>query len=123
MIQATSLEMLMLQNEIIGYVESTMREVSFSDEALGLDVIEEVGPGGNYIDHMHTFEHFRQELWMPKLLDRQYYQAWLDAGAQSMEERCRAETRSILADHQPEPLSAELEKAIAEIVVSARKGA
>ena len=39
--QATSLDMLVLQNEIIGYVESTMREVSFSDEALGLDVVEE----------------------------------------------------------------------------------
>ncbi len=119
--QATSLDILMLQNEIISYVESTMREVSFSDEALGLDVVEEVGPGGTFIDTMHTAEHFRQELWMPRLLDREYYQAWLDAGAQTMEDRCRAEAGRILDDHEVEPLSDELEKAVAEIVETARK--
>ena len=119
--QATSLDMLVLQNEIIGYVESTMRDVSFSDEALGLDVIEEVGPGGNFIDTMHTVENFRQELWTPKLLDREYYQSWLDSGAQSMEDRCKAETRKIISEHKPEPLSSDLEKSISGIVAAAKK--
>ena len=48
--QATSLDMLTLQNEIIGYVESVMRTLDFSAEALGLDCIEEAGPGGNFIE-------------------------------------------------------------------------
>jgi trimethylamine--corrinoid protein Co-methyltransferase len=121
--QATSLDMLVLQDEIIGYVESTMRNISFSDEALGLDIIEEAGPGGTFIDTMHTVENFRQELWVPKLLDREYYQAWLDAGAQSMEERCKAQSKKILAEDEPEPMSADLEKAIAEIVAAARESA
>jgi trimethylamine--corrinoid protein Co-methyltransferase len=121
--QATSLDMLVLQDEIIGYVESTMRNISFSDEALGLDIIEEAGPGGTFIDTMHTVENFRQELWVPKLLDREYYQAWLDAGAQSMEERCKAQSKKILAEDEPEPMPADLEKAIAEIVAAAREAA
>lgn len=119
--QAASLDMLVLQNEIIGYVESTMREVSFSDEALGLDVVEEVGPGGNFIDTEHTFEHFRRELWAPQLADRQYYQAWLDSGAQSMEDRCKARTRAILEEHEPEPISDDLDRALTEIVKGARQ--
>jgi trimethylamine--corrinoid protein Co-methyltransferase len=118
--QATSLDMLMLQNEIIGYVESTMRDVSFSDEALGLDVIEEAGPGGTFIDTMHTVEHFRRELWVPTLLDRHYYQAWLDAGAQCMEDRCKAETQRILAQHRPVPVTPDLDRALDEIVARAR---
>ncbi len=117
--QATSLDVLVLQNEIIGYVESTMREVGFSNEALGLDVVEEVGPGGTFIDAMHTAEHFRTELWMPKLLDREYYQAWLDAGAAGMEDRCKAETRRILAEHSPEPVTEDLDRALDEIVKAA----
>ena len=119
--QASSLDMLVLRDEIVGYVESTMRVVDFSDEALGLDIIEEVGPGGKFIDSMYTAEHFRQELWFPRLLDRAYYQAWLDAGAQSVEDCCIAQARKILADHQPEPLPADIEKAIAEIVATAKK--
>jgi trimethylamine---corrinoid protein Co-methyltransferase len=119
--QATSLDMLMLQNEIIGYVESSMREVSFSDEALGLDVIEEAGPGGTFIDTMHTAEHFREELWMPKLLDRDYYQAWLDAGAQSMEDRCKAQTQATLDEHEVEPIPEDLDRELTRIVEAARK--
>ena len=64
---------------------------------------------------------FRQELWMPKLLDREYYQAWLDAGAKSMEDRCKARTRTILEEHEPEPISDDLDRALAEIVKGARQ--
>ncbi len=60
--QASSLDMLMLQHEVIAYVESMMREIDLSDEALGLDVIDDAGPGGTFIDREHTAEHFRREL-------------------------------------------------------------
>ena len=119
--QAASLDMLVLQNEIISYVESTMREVNFSDEALGLDVVEEVGPGGSFIATDHTIEHFRQELWVPQLADRQYYQAWLDSGAQSMEDRCAAQARAILEKHEPEPISGDLDRALTEILKRAKQ--
>jgi len=119
--QATSLDILALQNEIIGYVESTLRGLDLSDEALGRNVIEEVGPGGNFIDTVHTAKHFRKELWFPKLLDREYYQAWLDAGATSTEDRCRAETKRILSEHEVEPVPADLDRALTDIVESARR--
>ena len=113
--------MLVLQDEIIGYAESTMRTLDFSDEALGLDIVEQAGPGGTFIDTVHTAEHFRRELWFPKLLDRQYYQAWLEAGALSIEERCRERKEQVLATHASEPISAELEKALDETVARARR--
>ena len=119
--QATSLGMLVLQNEIIGFVESTLRELDFSDEALGLDVIEEAGPGGSFIDTMHTAARFRRELWFPKLLDRQYYQSWLEAGAVDTEQKCRARKEEILASHQPEPIAPELDQALTAIVAAARR--
>lgn len=118
--QASSLDMLVLQDEVIGYVESLMRRVEISDETLGLDVIEELGPGGSFIDHEHTVRHFRQELWFPKLLDRSYYQAWLDQGAVSMEDRCRCRKEEILASHVPEPLDRDVEKALDEIVTAGK---
>lgn len=119
--QASSLDMLLLQDEIIGYVESTMRTIDFSDEALGFSAVEEVGPGGSFIDLRHTAQHFRREMWLPTLLDREYYQAWLDAGATSTEERCRQRKEEVLAGHQPEPISADLERALDEIVEAARR--
>jgi trimethylamine--corrinoid protein Co-methyltransferase len=119
--QASSLDMLMMQNEMISYVESVMRDVDFSDDAFGLDVIEQVGPGGTFIDQVHTARHFRKELWFPKLLDRNYYQAWLDGGSGTMEDRCKVMKDRILESHQPEPLDDGIDKVIDAIVTAARK--
>ena len=119
--QAASLDIMMMQHEIICYVESMMRQVDLSDDALGINVLEEVGPGGTLIDNMHTVQHFRKELWFPKLLDRNYYQAWLDGGATNMQQRCKTMKDNILKNHKPEPVSKELEKALDEVGTAAKK--
>lgn len=119
--QASSLEMLAMQHEVVRYVESVLREVDVSDETLGLDEIDAAGPGGSFIDREHTVRHFRRELWFPRLLDREYYDAWREAGATSMEERCRAQVREILRTHHPEPLPDALRREIASIVTAAER--
>jgi trimethylamine---corrinoid protein Co-methyltransferase len=119
--QASSLDMLVLQDEAIGYVDSVMRSPDFDDEALGFDEIMDAGPGGTYIDRIHTAKHFRRELWFPRLLDREYYQAWLDRGAKTTEESVRERKQDILATHSPSPLPVELDRALSEIVGSARR--
>lgn len=119
--QGASLEMLLLQDEIISYLKRMLKVVEVDDDLLGLDVIREIGPGGTFIDHEHTVEHFREQLWFPKLLDRQYYQAWLDSGAESMEDRCRRRTEEILTEHTVEPLNTDLEREIDQICSAARQ--
>ena len=119
--QAASLDIMMMQHEIISYVESMMRQIDLSDDALGIDILSEVGPGGTLIDKMHTAEHFRKELWFPKLLDRNYYQAWFDGGVTNMQQRCKAAKDDILKNHQPEPIDSDVQKALDEVVAAAKK--
>lgn len=119
--QATSLDMLVMQHEIVGFVERIMAGVEISDEAIGLDVIERVGPGGTFISEPHTAEHFRKELWFPKLLDRQYYQAWVDDGRRDMAARCRAMKERILATHRPEPLPDDVNREVERVLEKARR--
>lgn len=119
--QASSLDMLVMQHELIGYVERIMRGIRFEDELLGLDVIEEVGPGGTFMDQEHTALNFRQELWFPRLLDREFYDAWVTGGSRTMAQRCREEKERLLAEHQPEPLPDDVEKEVEEVLAAARK--
>jgi len=119
--QASSLEMLVMQHEVVRYVESVLREVEVSDETLGLDEIDAVGPGGSFIAREHTVRHFRRELWFPRLLDRDYYDAWREAGATSMEERCRAQVQEILRTYRPEPLPDDLRRDIEQVVAAAER--
>ncbi len=118
--QATSLDMLVLQNEVIGYTERAIREVDCSDDAIGLDVLATAGAGGNLLDTDHTSEHFRSELWFPRLLDRRFYQAWKDDGAKSLEDVCRQRKNELLAVAPP-PLAADTAKSIDAIVAAARR--
>ncbi|MBM4050754.1 MAG: trimethylamine methyltransferase, partial [Planctomycetes bacterium] len=62
------------------------------------------------------------EIWFPKLLDRSFYQAWVDGGASGMEERCRKRKDEILRRHSPEPISADIARALDEVVEAARRG-
>ncbi len=119
--QATSLDILVMQHEIIRYVESMMRQIDFSDDAIGISELADAGPGGTFIERMHTATHFRKELWFPQLLDRDYYQAWLDGGAATMQQRCKDVKEQILKGHEVEPVSKELQKALDEIVAGAQK--
>jgi trimethylamine--corrinoid protein Co-methyltransferase len=113
--------MLVLQAEIVRYVESTLREIDFSDAAFGLEVIDEVGPGGRFLDQIHTARRFRKELWFPDLLDRYFYDQWLLFGATTLEQRCRMRREELLAAHVPVPLPDDVEREIARIVAAAQR--
>jgi len=119
--QATSLDMLVMQNELIGYVERIMRGVRVDEEAIAFEVLREVGPGGTFIDRDHTAANFRKELWFPRLLDREFYDAWAAAGSSTMADRCRGEKERLLAEHRVAPLPENLDQEVTRIVTSARR--
>jgi trimethylamine--corrinoid protein Co-methyltransferase len=119
--QASSADMLVWQDEVIGFVEGALRELDFSDEALGFDTSLGAGPGGSFIGEDHTARHFRRTIWQPTILDRQFYQAWHDEGALTTEARVIARRQELLATHEVEPVSDDLEQALTEIVASARQ--
>jgi trimethylamine--corrinoid protein Co-methyltransferase len=119
--QASSLDMLLMQHELIGFVERMMRGMRIDDETIALDVVKEVGVGGTFMDQEHTVRHFREELWFPRLLDRQFYDAWAQHGASTMAERCRQEKERILADHRAEPLPDDVEKEVRRVTQAARE--
>lgn len=117
----TSLPMLLMQHEIIGFIERILRGIEFSDEALGLDVIRSVGGEGNYLAEEHTFNHFRTELWFPELLDRNYWEGWLNLEHKDMMSRCRATKERLLAEHEPVPMPEDVRKDVDALLMDARK--
>ncbi len=119
--QASSLTMLVLQHEIIGYVERMMRGFEVDDELLGLDVVRTVGHDGTFLDQEHTVRHFRKELWFPQLLDREYWSNWVEQGATSMAERSAELRDRLLREHEPVPLEAEVARELERLLQAARR--
>ena len=119
--QASDLRMLVWQDEVIAYVERIIRGFEISDDTLALDVIDDVGPGGTFIDQLHTLEHFRHELWQPTLLDRDYWPNWEDAGRPDTASRTRDRMEELLAAYVPTPVPDEVDREVDGILAKARE--
>ncbi len=55
-------EQLVIDDETMRWIGRYLQGIRVSDEAMALDLIVEIGPGGFYADQEHTARHFRQEL-------------------------------------------------------------
>ena len=107
--------------EIISSVKRMLKGFSIDDPHLGLDVIREVGPGGNFLTSDHTFDYFRTEHWQPQITSRKTLDTWQKGNADSWGERAVARAREILKEHAPAPLSAEQLKTLNDLRSAAEK--
>jgi trimethylamine--corrinoid protein Co-methyltransferase len=113
-----SLAQVVICDELIDWLRTALGPVEINDETLALDLIDEVGPDGHFIDTDHTLEHFRQR-WYPALIERHDYQGWLEEGGQDLGRRAAARVDEILEAHRPEPLPDDVLARLREIVASA----
>ena len=104
---------LVLVNEVLSMVKSYMRGIVVNDETMALDVINRVGPTGNYLEELHTMRNFR-EVWYSKLFDRTTYDAWQKQGAKKMADLVRRKTLALM-DTAPEKPPAEVIREMAHI--------
>ena len=100
-----SLEQLVVDDTILSVIQRYLRGITVNDDALALDLIHEIGPGGAFVTTAHTIRHFRDELLIPDLIGRESRESWQEAGAPDMRTRAREKARRILAEHQPRPLA------------------
>jgi trimethylamine--corrinoid protein Co-methyltransferase len=110
-----SLEQIAICDELINFVKRFMEGLEVSEETLALDIIDEVGPHGDFLGTKHTVEHFKED-WYPNLLDRNNFEGWAAEGGKTLLQRARVRVDEILADHRPEPLRADVQQKIDEIV-------
>ncbi len=111
-----SYEQMLMDCEIFDLVRKMMEGIVVDDETLALDVIDAVGPGGNFLKQKHTRQHMR-ELWVPQFMDRRSYEAWDEQG-DGAPEWARAKAQQILATHLPEPLDHQISAEFGRIIAS-----
>jgi trimethylamine--corrinoid protein Co-methyltransferase len=110
-----SLAQLVICNEIVSWIRTAFEPLEINDETLALDVIEEVGPDGDFLGTKHTLQHF-QERWYPTLIDHDYYDGWVKKGSRDLSHRAAERVDQILSEHRPEPLSEKVKETLKEIV-------
>lgn len=58
-------EQALIDLEIAAYIDKLTGKADISEDSFVLNLIEKVGPGGNFLQEDHTYENFKKLLWIP----------------------------------------------------------
>ena len=75
-----SFEKTILDIDLLQMVTELLTPLDFSEEALALDTIAEVGPGGHFFGTDHTQQRFKDAFYSPVLSDWRNFESWAEAG-------------------------------------------
>ena len=109
-------EKFVLDCEILGMLHTWAKGLDLSDEALALDAIAEVPPGGHYLGTAHTRRHLRDAFYRTELFNYESAEAWQKKGAEDSYTRASKKVTRLLADYQPPPLDPAIEEALTAFV-------
>jgi trimethylamine--corrinoid protein Co-methyltransferase len=106
---------LVLGNENISMAKRFIRGITINPETLAREAIEKVGPGGHFLQEMHTLQHFKDELWVPELMTRDPREVWIDNGSKSLDAVIQDKLHEIIETHKVRELDAEKLEAVRKI--------
>ncbi len=110
-----SYEQYVIDNEIIGMIHRLMAGVTIDETTLAADVIEKVGPGGNFLTEEHTIGHMMDEFFYPELAVRCNFDLWEERGKPGMLSRAAEVVDRIIEESNegllPRDLIAQIEAA------------
>lgn len=116
----TSYEQIVVTNEVVGMVRRITGGFNINEETLALELINQVGPGGEFLTSQHTLEHFKEN-WFTDLISRTPYETWENAGRKDLRQRANEKVKFIFGNHHPEPLEKKHQNELKQIIQTMNK--
>jgi trimethylamine--corrinoid protein Co-methyltransferase len=113
--------LMVIHNEYLNYLNRLSQGFEVSAETIAFEVIKEVGPGGTFIDHPHTFQYFKKELWSSNLFSSYNLDAYLAGREKSLLDRAKEICFEVWQNYSPRGISEETEQEILKIIEKAKK--
>jgi len=117
-----SYEKTILDIDLLQMVAEFLTPLDLSEDALAVDAIREVGPGGHFFGTPHTQSRYKTAFYAPILSDWRNFETWAEAGSPTAIERANRIWKERLAGYERpamdpairEELDAFVDKRIAE---------
>jgi trimethylamine--corrinoid protein Co-methyltransferase len=108
------LESLIIDNDIIGAVQRTIRSIEVTEDSISLETIRQTcleGPG-HYLGSDQTLQLMQRDYVYPEVGDRQSPKEWVEKGRLTMLDRAIRRKNDVLANHFPSHVSSAIDDAI-----------
>jgi trimethylamine--corrinoid protein Co-methyltransferase len=101
---AFSYEKFVLDDEMCGMVHHYRKGIKVTPDTLASELIDRVGPGGNFLMEKHTVKRCRSEFWRPALCDRGGLEEWMAQGRPRAIDRAHQRCQDLLEQYTDPPL-------------------
>jgi trimethylamine--corrinoid protein Co-methyltransferase len=117
-----SLEQLVIDAELFRMAKQAHRGILTNEEKWLDEVIQRVGPGGNFLGEKSTVMNVHSGEWLiPRLGVHDTQQAWEKSGQKDILDDAREKVDQILKTHKPLPLDDDIEKELDKISKKAQE--
>ena len=117
--QVLSFSQMVMDNEFAAMIKRSIRGIEVNDELMAVDLIKQVGIGGNFLGQKHTLEHIVGEQVQADMIDRRMRGGWEKKGAKDLHQSSVERAKEILENHQPKQLEGGLAEELVKIAKSA----
>jgi trimethylamine--corrinoid protein Co-methyltransferase len=118
-----SLEQLLIDVEVFRMCRQAHRGIVANETKWLEDVIDQVGPGGNFLAEYSTVDSIRGGEWyVSKFGLHDTFEAWETGGRPTLVDEAREKVDRFLATHQPLPLDENAERELDQIHKRAQEG-
>ena len=95
-----SYEKTILDIDLLQMVAEFLTPLDLSDEALGFDAIQSVGPGGHFFGTQHTQDRYKTAFYAPIISDWRNFESWTEAGSPTAMEKANRIWKERLATYE-----------------------
>ncbi|WP_108839019.1 trimethylamine methyltransferase family protein [Tateyamaria sp. Alg231-49] len=90
--------------------------INWDDFDDAIAAVPDVGPGGHYLGHPHTLEHFQKAFFMPEMFDNNSIEQWQAEGAIEITERALIQARAMLNEYEEPKLDEGVNEALLDYI-------
>ena len=110
-------ESYVIDNDMLGAINRTIRGIEVNDETLSVEAMRDVCIGGpsHYLGHDQTINLMQREYIYPDIGDRTSPKEWKEQGSTTILERAKVKVEEIVTSYFPEHISADVDTRIRKI--------
>ena len=96
-----SFEKFVLDCDLLQMVSEFLNPLEMTEDALGIEAIREVGPGGHFFGCAHTLARYTNAFYAPMISDWRNFQQWQAAGSPQAWQKANQLYKQALEDYAP----------------------
>ena len=116
-------EKAVMDAEMLSMMQKLVSPMELSDEALAVDAIARVGPGGHFFSDQLTLERYETAFWEPRLSDWSPYGGWVDAGSHTATARAGQIATDLLREFKELPMDQAIREELDSYVAKRKENA